>query len=124
MSFKILKISTFTDLRGSLTVLDGILPFSVVRTYWIYHSDGSVRGGHRHHHTQQALVSLSGTVDVFMDDGHHRETILLDSPDKLLIVEPKDWHTMTFREGSILLVFSSHPYNPNDYIDAPYDHKI
>ena len=120
MPFKIIKIPTFKDSRGQLSVLDGILPFDVKRTYWIYNTDGSVRGGHRHHQTRQALVALSGTVEIFMDDGQECETIFLDRPDKALIVEPKDWHTMTFSSNSILLVFSSHPYNINDYIDEPY----
>ena len=120
MPFKIIKIPTFKDSRGKLSVLDGILPFDVKRTYWIYNTDGSVRGGHRHHQTRQALVALSGTVEIFMDDGQECETIFLDRPDKALIVEPKDWHTMTFSSNSILLVFSSHPYNINDYIDEPY----
>ena len=120
MPFKIIKIPTFKETRGHLSVLDGTLPFDVKRTYWIYNTDGSIRGGHRHHETHQALVALAGTIEIFMDDGQKSDTIFLDRPDQALIVEPKDWHTMTFSSNSILLVFSSHPYNINDYIDDPY----
>jgi dTDP-4-dehydrorhamnose 3,5-epimerase-like enzyme len=119
--FAIINLPTFTDSRGALTVLEGALPFQVVRTYWIYGADGQTRGGHRHVHTRQALVAISGTVSIFMNDGIAAETIELTHPDQCLLVEPKDWHAMTFGSGSVLLVMSSHPYDRSEYIDAPYE---
>jgi mannose-6-phosphate isomerase-like protein (cupin superfamily) len=118
--FQILKLPTHSDLRGSLSVLEGELPFVVVRTYWIYDADGQTRGGHRHRHTRQALVALSGQVSVYMNDGVASQDVLLDSPGSCLLVEPKDWHTMTFGRGAVLLVMSSHPYDRSEYIDEPY----
>jgi hypothetical protein len=119
--FTILNLATFTDPRGSLTVLENALPFPVVRSYWIYGADGQTRGGHRHVHTRQALVAISGTVSVYMNDGRAIETIELDNPATCLLVEAKDWHTMTFGPGSVLLVMSSHPYDRSEYIDTPYE---
>lgn len=119
--FTVLNLPTFTDPRGSLTVLEKALPFPVVRTYWIYDADGQTRGGHRHTHTRQALVALGGCVSIYMNDGVSTDTIVLDHPGKCLLVEPKDWHTMTFGEGSMLLVMSSHPYDRSEYIDTPYE---
>ncbi|MDH4215395.1 MAG: FdtA/QdtA family cupin domain-containing protein [Gallionella sp.] len=119
--FAQLVLPTFADSRGALTVLDGVLPFPIVRTYWIYGSDGQTRGGHRHHKTRQALIAISGTVTIYMNDGVISDNIELDSPNRCLLVEPKDWHTMTFGKGAVLLVISSHPYDRTEYIDAPYD---
>lgn len=119
--FTILNLPTFTDPRGSLTVLEGALPFAVVRTYWIYGADGQTRGGHRHQRTRQALVAISGVVAIYMNDGVTVDTVTLDRPGKCLLVEPKDWHTMTFGPGSVLLVMSSHPYDRSEYIDTPYE---
>ena len=119
--FTVLDLPTFTDPRGSLTVLQRSLPFDVVRTYWIYGADGQTRGGHRHTHTRQALVSIAGKVSIHMNDGVTIDTINLDHPSKCLLVEPKDWHTMTFGEGAVLLVMSSHPYDRSEYIDTPYE---
>ena len=73
--FKILNFPTFTDCRGALTVQQDILPFKVARIYWIYESDGQIRGGHRHKKTQQALVAINGNVSVYMNDGMNAETI-------------------------------------------------
>jgi mannose-6-phosphate isomerase-like protein (cupin superfamily) len=119
--FTTLNLPTFTDARGSLSVLEGALPFNVVRTYWIYGADGQTRGGHRHTYTRQALVAISGTVSIYMNDGVTEETLELKHPGQCLLVEPKDWHTMTFGPGSVLLVMSSHPYNRSEYIDTPYE---
>lgn len=119
--FTVLNLPTFDDSRGSLTVLSGSLPFSVVRSYWIYGADGRTRGGHRHIHTRQALVAVSGKVAIYMNDGVTIDTVELDHPSKCLLVEPKDWHTMTFGSGSVLLVMSSHPYDRSEYIDTPYE---
>jgi hypothetical protein len=118
--FTVLTLPTFTDPRGSLTVAEKALPFEVVRTYWIYEADGQTRGGHRHVYTRSALIALRGRVEVYMNDGRVQDTVVLDSPGQCLLVEPKDWHTMRFGAGSILLVMSSHPYDRNEYIDTPY----
>lgn len=119
--FALLHLPTFTDSRGSLTVLESALPFQVVRSYWIYGANGQTRGGHRHTHTRQALVAVSGRVSMYMNDGITEETIVLDHPGKCLLVEPKDWHTMTFDESAVLLVMSSHRYDRSEYIDTPYE---
>lgn len=119
--FTLLSLPTFEDARGSLTVLEKALPFDVVRSYWIYGADGQKRGGHRHIYTRQALVALSGLVTMYMNDGVTEETIELNHPSQCLLVEPKDWHTMTFSKGAVLLVMSSHPYDRSEYIDTPYE---
>lgn len=122
--FKIIHLPTFDDPRGALTVLENALPFPVVRMYWIYGADDQVRGGHRHTYTRQAVVAVHGCVSMYMNDGISEETILLEHPSKCLLVEPKDWHTMTFSKDAVLLVLSSHPYDRTEYIDAPYENLI
>jgi hypothetical protein len=119
--FTLLNLPTFADHRGALTVLEKALPFEVVRTYWIYGADGQTRGGHRHTYTRQALIAIGGAVSMYMNDGVTEETILLNNPSQCLLVEPKDWHTMTFNENAILLVMSSHSYDRSEYIDTPYE---
>ena len=55
-----------------------------------------------------------------MNDGHVSDDIVLDRPDRCLLVEPKDWHVITFGPSSVLLVAASHAYDKADYIDVPY----
>ena len=119
--FTIIYLPTFSDPRGVLTVMEKKLPFTVFRTFWIYGSDGQTRGGHRHTHNRQAFLALSGEVHIYLNDGVVSETVSLTAPNQCLLVEPKDWHTMTFGAGAVLLVMSSHPYDRSDYIDTPYE---
>lgn len=118
--FTTLQLPTFTDSKGALTVLEKVLPFEVVRMYWIYGADGQTRGGHRHTYAHQALIAISGCVSIYMNDGIGEEVIDLIKPSQCLLVEPKDWHTMTFGFGSILMVLSSYKYDRSEYIDKPY----
>lgn len=123
-AFEILTFPTVADARGALTVMDGALPFEIKRSFWIHGADGQTRGGHRHHVTRQALVAVAGAVTVLMNDGNSREDIVLSSPDMCLLVEPKDWHQMTFGPGSLLLAFASHSYMKEDYIHTPYERYV
>lgn len=116
-----INLPTFSDSRGSLTVVEKLLPFEIKRFYYIYDA-AEKRGGHRHKKTIQALICLGGSCEIYLNDGDKEETILLDSPAKCLIVEQKDWHTMDkFTQGSTLLVFSSEYYDLDDYIDEKYE---
>ena len=113
---KIIKLPKFTD-KGSLTVLEKVLPFDLKRIYWIYDSDGYERGGHRHIKTRQAFVAMSGEVEIYMSNGKEEKTITLNKPNELLIVEPEDWHSLNFSNGGVLVVFASDYYDTNDYIE-------
>ena len=113
---KIIRIPTFEDERGFLTVMEDILPFNIERIYWIYSADEQTRGGHRHKITKQALVAVAGTVDLKINDGKKETLYILDDPSKCIIVEPEDWHTMFFKNNAVLLVFASHKYDKKDYI--------
>ena len=116
----IIDLPTFSDNTGNLTVVEKLLPFEIKRFYYIY-DVVSQRGGHRHKKTIQALISLGGSCEIYVNNGQKEETFLLDSPNKCLIVDRIDWHTMdNFTKGSTLLVFSSELYDINDYIDEKY----
>jgi len=116
----IINLPTFSDERGHLTVVEKILPFEIKRFYYIY-DVSSKRGGHRHKKTVQALISLGGSCEVYVNDGESQETFVLDTPNKCLIVDAKDWHTMDkFSTGTTLLVFASEHYDNEDYIEEEY----
>jgi quercetin dioxygenase-like cupin family protein len=117
---RIIKLPSFIDVRGSLTVVEKVIPFEIKRFYYIYDAS-SIRGGHRHKTTVQALICLGGSCEVYINNGEKEEVVLLDKPSKCLILDPEDWHTMdNFTQGATLLVFSSEYYDKNDYIDEKY----
>jgi dTDP-4-dehydrorhamnose 3,5-epimerase-like enzyme len=119
---RILTVKTFKDPRGNLTVLDSDLPFAVKRVYYIYGVDkDSIRAGHRHRKNDQVLICMSGGCEIYVNDGTSKQIFTLDRPDKCLLLEARDWHTMQrFSEGAVLLVLASEHYDVNDYIDEEY----
>lgn len=119
---RIIPIKTINDDRGSLTVVQDELPFEVKRIFYIYNSDGSIRGGHRHHKTIQAAVCVSGECEIYINNGIKKNIYKLDKPNICLLLEPEDFHTMyDFSNNAILLVFASEKYDPNDYIHVEYE---
>lgn len=119
---KIIQLNTFTDKRGSLTVIEDF-PFSVERIFYIYGVDDSIRGKHRHHQTRQLLFALKGSCTVFSNNGAgQKDSFTLDNPTKGLLLEPEDWHYMhQFTSDCILQVLASRRFEESDYIFEPYD---
>ena len=121
---QLIKLKTHSDLRGSLTVIERVIPFLIKRVFFIYGVVDSVRGGHRHHLTEQAAICLRGRCRIHCDNGKDQADFLLDSPDKCLLIPHEDWHTMSdFTPDAILLVLASTEYDIQDYIFTPYIHK-
>ena len=114
---KYINIPTFVDSRGSLSVIEKILPFEIKRVYYIYNLNESDRGYHAHKKTIQALIMSSGSCDVFVGKTQEFIKYKLDSPSKCLLLDPEDFHWMSnFSKNSILLVLASEEFDKEDYI--------
>lgn len=118
---KLINLKTFVDKRGNLTVIEKELPFDIKRIFYIYNTDNSERGGHRHKITYQAAICIKGSCCIENNDGNNKEIFDLNTPQKCLILEPKDWHKMyNFSEDAILMVLASEYFDENDYIFENY----
>ena len=116
----LLEIPKITDDRGSLSVIEDVLPFQIKRVFYIYDVNGS-RGGHRHKKNRMALICINGSCKIFTDNSNKKEEFILDNRSQCLVLEPEDWHSMDdFSDNSVLLVLASHLYNKDDYILEPY----
>ncbi len=117
----LLNLTTYTDNRGNLTVLENVMPFDIKRVFYIYGVDSSVRGGHRHRNTTQAAVCIQGTCTIYNYNNIDEEVFVLDHPSKCLVLNPEDWHKMyDFSPDAILMVFASTLFTAEDYIYQPY----
>jgi hypothetical protein len=118
---RIIDLKTFTDKRGNLTVIEKIIPFDIKRVFYIYGVDDSKRGGHRHHKTIQAAICIKGRCTIYNNNGATEEVFELNQPNKCLIIQPEDWHTMyNFSPDAILMLFASEYFDEKDYIFQPY----
>ncbi|MNE78044.1 TDP-4-oxo-6-deoxy-alpha-D-glucose-3,4-oxoisomerase [compost metagenome] len=124
---KLIEVTELGDERGLLTVIEGnnSIPFEINRVFYIYKTLAGIRRGfHAHYKTRQALISVSGSCKVYLDNIKRKTDVLLDSPTKVLILEPNDWHEMyDFSPDCVLLVLASHRYDAEDYI-RDYDKFI
>lgn len=119
MEIKLINIPKIKDTRGNLAVIEkDIIPFKINRVYYLYDvPSDAYRGGHAHKKLQQFLIPLSGSFEVVLDDGKNRETIMLNKPDKGLIIPTGVWRELqNFSAGSVCLVLASHEFSEDDYI--------
>ena len=122
-NYEVLEIKDITDHRGSLFVVENLLPFDIKRFFYITNPVGT-RGGHRHKKTWQAMICLNGSSDIYMNNGDKEEVITLNTPNKCLIIKPEDWHHMTnFSDNCVLLILASEEFDKNDYIMENYENN-
>jgi UDP-2-acetamido-3-amino-2,3-dideoxy-glucuronate N-acetyltransferase len=115
------RFGEFSDLRGRLTAgeLPGEgVPFVPRRWFFVYDVPSrEVRGEHAHRVCEQFMLCTSGRVTVAVDDGHHRDEVVLDEPTLGIYIPPLVWASQfRYDPDSVLLVLASHPYDPSDYI--------
>jgi hypothetical protein len=108
------------DPRGRINFVETgtDLPFPLQRAFWIHGvPEGQDRGHHAHREAQLLIVALAGGADLVLDDGHCREIVRLDSPDRGMVVGAWVWHELhRFAAGTVILVLASTAYAESDYI--------
>ena len=116
------KLKTYTDKRGSLTIVEQGLdvPFDIQRVYWIHSvPQGEERGRHSNKVSSEYVVAVSGSVEITLEDKSGRETYLLDSKEKGLVIPPDTWDEIrNFSPDAVLLVLASHSYDESTYIHS------
>lgn len=94
------------------------VPFEIRRVYYLYGLDTtSRRGFHAHKKLQQVAICLHGSCRFLLDDGHTKEEVLLDQPNRGLLIRSFLWREMfEFSEGCVLVVLASELYDEGDYV--------
>ncbi len=120
MKARLINLKKIADPRGNLTTVEGgqDVPFSVSRVYWTYDVPaGECRGGHAHRRCEEFIIATGGSFCVTLDNGHEKQSYLLNHPYQGLYVGPGIWRTLTdFSSGAVCLVLASDPFEEADYI--------
>ncbi len=116
------------DDRGNLIAIEQLknIPFEIKRVYYIFNTkEGVRRGFHAHKNLKQIAVCIHGSCKFLLDDGKEKiDEVLLDSPEKALLIKDLVWREMyDFSEDCLLLVLASEYYDENDYI-REYDEFV
>lgn len=95
------------------------LPFTPQRTFTITGvQPGVTRGEHAHKQCEQLLLCVSGTITVYLDDGSRTSTNSLEQPGDAIFIPAMVWgHQIYSGTNATVVVFASHPYSRDDYID-------
>ena len=94
------------------------IPFDIKRVYYIYRTEAAAsRGFHAHKALKQVAICISGSCTMVLDNGKQKESILMDCPNKGLLIESMMWREMhDFSGDCVLLVLASEHYDERDYI--------
>ncbi len=121
MKYQIIHIKTIdSGYAGKLSFFEGShdVPFEIKRIYYIHGvPNGSVRGGHAHKALKQILFCPFGRIEIILDNGTEKTSVMLDDPAKGLLIGPGLWRDMIWhQENSVLCVAASEYYDEKDYI--------
>ena len=62
------------------------------------------------------MIPLSGSFEVLLDDGMNKKKIMLNKPNKGLLIPQGIWREMdNFSSGAICMVLASENYEESDY---------
>ena len=120
MKINILDFKILGDDRGSLISIEQSknIPFNIKRVYYIFGTKKNIRRGfHAHKNLKQVAICISGSCEFLLDNGKTKKTILLNSPDKGLLINDMIWREMyNFSNNCTLIVLANEYYNESDYI--------
>lgn len=116
---RIIEIPSFTDSRGSLSVLEGspLLPFEPRRMYFLYEIPANAhRGCHAHKTEREVIMAMAGSFKVAVNDGSSTREFELKNRDLGLYVPALVWRDLyDFSPGAVCAVVASNRYDPDDY---------
>lgn len=116
----LIEMPVVSDPRGNLCFIESKrhVPFQVERVYYLYDVPaGAMRAGHAHAEQHEILFPLSGSFNVRLDNGHEKESLVLNRPNVGLHIGPMTWREIDdFSSGSVCMVIASAYYDEADYI--------
>lgn len=116
----LISIKSLGDERGDLIAIEAekSVAFPVRRVYYIFDTKKGVeRGFHAHKALNQMAIAVTGSCEMVLDDGETQSVVLLDSPEKGVLIGPGIWHFMrNFSSDCLLLVLADQHYDEADYI--------
>ena len=113
--------------RGNLSIIEkDCIPFEIKRVYYLYDvPSDAYRGGHAHKEQLEFLIALSGGFEVVLDNGFEEMKVMLNKPNKGLLIEKGVWRELeNFSSGAVCLVLASDVFDEDDYIRNYNDFKL
>ena len=124
---QILEIPRIPDERGNLSFIQNMdqIPFAIKRVYWINNLPGKDYS-HSYASAKQseAIIALSGSFDVIINDGKNERRFSLNRPDICLFIpEMTWWSVVNFATNSVAFVVAEKLDCDNEYIEDFNEYK-
>ncbi len=118
-------LNVFSRESGTLSSLEleKEVPWSVQRVFFINSVQEQDRGDHAHKECIQAIVCLSGEVEIYCYDGEEEVIFHLSNLGQLLVVPPGIWLKLKFQAESSITVLASQEFFESDYIRSMEEYK-
>ncbi|MBO5846142.1 MAG: WxcM-like domain-containing protein [Bacteroidales bacterium] len=120
MSSRIIALPKILDDRGNLSFLENghQIPFEIKRVHWIFDvPGGESRGAVAYKQTEEFIVAMSGSFDVWVDDGKTCEKYHLNRSYEGVYVPRGTWRKIdNFSTNSLAAIATSTLYDPADAI--------
>ena len=120
MEVNLIDFDEHGDDRGTLIALEqnNNIPFDIKRVYYMYGTGAGVRRGyHAHKKLKQVLICVHGECKILLDNTKEKTEVLLDTPNRGLLIESEVWREMfDFSSDAVLMVLASELYDESDYI--------
>lgn len=117
---EIIELPKILDVRGNLSFIESYnqIPFEIKRVYWIYDvPGGEARGGHAYKTLHELVIAISGSFDVIVDNGTHREVITLNRSYNAVLIPKMIWRSLeNFSTNALCLILASEEFSESDYI--------
>ena len=122
---KLIQLPVIPDERGNLSFVEECnhIPFQIKRTYWLYDvPGGESRASYALRATDDFVISMSGSFDVFLNDGTEEKTVQLNRSYFGLYIPHGIWHEFrNFSTNSLALILSSDHFHPEQYMRSIQD---
>ena len=120
MSSRIIALPKILDDRGNLSFLENghQIPFEIKRVHWIFDvPGGESRGAVAYKQTEEFIVAMSGSFDVWVDDGKTCEKYHLNRSYEGVYVPRGTWRKIdNFSTNSLAAIATSTLYDEQDAI--------
>ena len=111
----LINLKTFTDTRGSLTVIERVIPFEIKRIFYVNDPGHFAYNGYDFGNATHAVVCLKGSCRISSHTADEEQHFVLETADKCLLLAPGDQHSVReFTDESILMVMASEPFEAVD----------
>lgn len=125
---QLVDIKKVVEPDGTLMVMEEgkPIPFAIKRIFFVRDvAEGKSRGDHATKKTKLILFPVTGSCTVVVDNGHEKESYVMDNPSQGLYIEAMIWRSMQgFSKGCVMMAVCDRPFAPGDETFDSYDEYL